>query len=207
SLSADGALNLYNAVAVAACKESRNKGVLVVMNDDIHSARAVTKRNTTHLSAFASPGTGPLGTVYYGHVNFEAIPKRTHTHLCEFDVSEISTLPQVMILYGHAGFDKKLVTFAIQEKGAGIVFAGTGNGNPNAETVQALAEACEAGLSVVRSSRTGSGRVTRNAEVDDAALGFVVADNLNPQKARVLLQLALLQTHDVTEIQKMFYKY
>ena len=207
SLSADGSLNLYNAVAVAANPKSRNKGVLVVMNDEIHSARAVTKHNTTSLSAFESPGSGPLGTVYYGHVDFERTPVRPHTHLSEFDVSELSVLPRVIILYGHAGFEKNQVTFAVHENYDGIVFAGTGNGNPNTETVQALAKAHAAGLSVVRSSRTGSGQVTRDAEVDDTALGFVVADNLNPQKARILLQLALIQTNDETDIQKIFYKY
>lgn len=207
SLSADGALNLYNAVAVAAAQASRKKGVLVVMNDEIHPARAVTKRNTIKLSAFESPETGALGTVYYGDVAFEHAPVRLHTHLCEFDVSECSILPRVIVLYGHAGFEEKLVTLAVQENFDGIVFAGTGNGNPSAKTVKALAEARKAGLIVVRSSRTGSGRVTRDAEVNDTALDFVAADNLNPQKARILLQLALLQSNDSAEIQEMFDKY
>ncbi|MBN1824633.1 MAG: asparaginase [Candidatus Eisenbacteria bacterium] len=207
SLGADGALNLYNAVAVAASPESRGKGALLVMNDAIHGAREATKRHTTRADAFASPLFGPLGTVHYGDVVFYRESTRRHTASSAFDIREIDALPEAAILYGHAGFDTTLIDRVLETGARGIVFAGTGNGNPSAPAVRALARASSSGAAIVRSSRTGAGAVTLHAEVDDEALGFAVAGDLNPQKSRILLMLALTRAGDVRAIQEYFFMY
>ena len=204
SMSADGALNLYNAVAVAADKNAREKGALVVMNDEIHAAREVTKTNTTNVAAFASPNSGKIGTVNYGTVNFYMAPLRKHTISSDFNIKDIKALPRVDIIYGHAQDSGDLVDAAVQKGAKGIIVAGVGNGNLYPDLQAALAKASEAGVIVVRSSRTGSGSTSVGAEVDDAKLGFLTADNLNPQKARVLLMLALGKTSDKVKIQSFF---
>jgi L-asparaginase len=207
SMSADGPLNIYNAVAVAADKASFGKGVLVAMNDIIHSARGVTKTNTTNVATFESPDFGALGSVYYGKVKFYRTSTRRHTHQSEFGVDDLEKLAKVDIVYGYANNDRLAVDAMIAGNVAGIVHAGVGNGNPYPETLEGLSDARKKGIIVVRSSRCGSGPVTLNAEVDDEKYGFVVADNLNPQKSRVLLMLALTQTKDRKEIQRMFFEY
>jgi len=207
SLSADGPLNIYNAVAVAASSEAKGKGVLVLFNEKIHCAREVTKNNTVNTDSFESPLFGALGYAFYGKTRFYRQSTRKHTFESEFDIKNIQTLPKVKILYGHADFDPQMVAQAIKSGAKGIVYAGVGNGNPNAETEQELAKAVKSNVIVVRSSRVGSGSVTLNAEVDDTKLGFVVADNLNPQKSRILLMLALTKTKDRDAIQKMFFEY
>jgi L-asparaginase len=207
SLSADGALNLYNAIAVAVSPSSHNQGVLVVMNDVIHAAREVTKRNTTNVATFQSPIYGPLGEVFYGEVNYYRQQMRPDQNVSHFIVRQDSDLPRVDILYSYAGFNPDLVDFVATSGTRGIVFAGTGNGNPNQQTIARLAAAREAGIAVVRASRPGTGRVTLGAEVDDSRWGFVVADNLSPQKSRILLMLALLQTDEPEELQKLFFLY
>ncbi|WP_291939287.1 type II asparaginase [Campylobacter sp.] len=204
SMSADGPLNLYNAVAVAADKNAREKGALVVMNDEIHAAREVTKTNTTNVAAFASPNSGKIGTVNYGVINFYMAPLRKHTVASEFNIKDIKALPRVDIIYGHAQDSGDLVDAAVQKGAKGIIVAGVGNGNLYPDLQAALAKASEAGVVVVRSSRTGSGSTSVSSEVDDAKLGFLTADNLNPQKARVLLMLALSKTSDKAKIQSFF---
>ncbi|HNW33749.1 MAG TPA: type II asparaginase [Candidatus Ozemobacteraceae bacterium] len=207
SLSPDGPINLFNAVSVAASPLAHGKGVLVVMNDRIHSAREVTKTNTTVVDTFQSPGSGPLGTVFYGKVDFERLPARRHTLATPFDMSGRETLPRVFITYGHADNTHELVEAVIHAKADGIVNAGVGNGNASHAVLEALGHARQTGIAVVRSARTGSGRVTLGAEVDDAAYGFVVADDLNPQKARILLMLGLTRTRDPQALQQMFFRY
>ena len=204
SMSADGPLNIYNAVSVAADKNAREKGALVVMNDEIHAAREVTKTNTTNVAAFASPNSGKIGTVNYGTVNFYMAPLRKHTISSDFNIKDIKALPRVDIIYGHAQDSGDLVDAAVQKGAKGIIVAGVGNGNLYPDLQAALAKASEAGVIVVRSSRTGSGSTSVGAEVDDAKLGFLTADNLNPQKARVLLMLALGKTSDKAKIQSFF---
>lgn len=204
SMSADGPLNIYNAVSVAADKNAREKGALVVMNDEIHAAREVTKTNTTNVAAFASPNSGKIGTVNYGTVNFYMAPLRKHTVASEFNIKDIKALPRVDIIYGHAQDSGDLVDAAVQKGAKGIILAGVGNGNLYSDLQAALAKASEAGVIVVRSSRTGSGSTSVGSEVDDAKLGFLTADNLNPQKARVLLMLALSKTSDKAKIQSFF---
>lgn len=207
SLSPDGPLNLYNAVNVAMNKESAGKGVLVVMNDEIHSARDVTKMNTTNVDTFKSPNSGKIGVVYYGNVKFYMQPLRKHTTQSEFDVSNLKELPRVDIIYDFANMNSDYVNTAINNGAKGIINAGLGNGNIYPATELALGEAVKKGVVVVRSSRVPTGETTQNGETDDKKYGFLTADNLNPQKARILLMLALSMGYSPAQIQECFFKY
>jgi L-asparaginase len=204
SLSADGPLNIFNAVNVAINKEAVGKGVMVVMNDEIHAAREVTKTNTTAVDTFKSPNSGKIGTVFYGNVKFYMNPTRKHTVNSAFDITKIKELPRVDIIYSHSNDNPDFVNVAVKNGAKGIVNAGMGNGNPFPSALEALGEAVKAGVVVVRDSRVGSGETTLNGEVDDGKYGFLASDNLNAQKARVLLMLALTQTTDKAKIQEFF---
>ncbi len=204
SLSADGPLNIFNAVNVAMSKEAAGKGVMVVMNDEIHAAREVTKTNTTAVDTFKSPNSGKIGTVFYGNVKFYMNPVRKHTVNSAFDIAKIKELPRVDIIYSHSNDNPDFVNVAVKNGAKGIINAGMGNGNPFPSALEALGEAVKAGVVVVRDSRVGSGETTLNGEVDDGKYGFLASDNLNAQKARVLLMLALTQTTDKAKIQELF---
>jgi L-asparaginase len=205
-MSADGKLNLYNAIALAANPHSRNKGVLVTLNDTIQSARDVTKTNTTNVDTFHSADAGNLGKIVKGRAAFYHKPLRKNTLLSEFDVSQITTLPKVDVIYGYADEDPYLLQAAINAKVDGIVIAGVGDGNISDSMLVAVKKALRKGIIIARSSRTGSGQVDLGEKKFDEQ-GIIVADNLNPQKARILLMLALTKTHDVKKIQKMFFEY
>lgn len=207
SLSADGPLNIYNAVNVAISKASINKGVLVAMNDEIHAAREVTKTNTTNVATFKSPNSGKIGSVNYGIVDYLLAPARKHTINSEFDVSKLDKLPKVEIIYAYSNDNADFVNLAVKNGAKGIILAGMGNGNPSTGVEEALANAVKKGVVVVRSSRVGSGSTSVGAEVDDKKFGFVTADSLNPQKSRVLLMLGLTKTNDISKIQDMFKTY
>lgn len=207
SMSADGPMNIYNAVSVATNKESADKGVLVVMNDEIHSAREVTKVNTSSVNAFASVNTGKMGTVYYGDVHYYMTPVRKHTYQTEFDIEKIDSLPRVDIVYGHANDTDIFVKAAVKAGAKGIVHSGMGNGNPYPTTLKALAEAVKKDVVVARTSRVGSGRTNLHGEVDDEKYGFIATDSLNAQKARILLMLGLTKTNDKAKLQQMYFNY
>lgn len=207
SLSADGPLNLYNSVAVAADPAAVGRGVLVVMNDEIHGARDVTKTHTTFVQTFDSPDRGPLGAIHYGRVRFFRRPTRERVEAGAFPLEAAKHLPRVDVVYAHASFRADLVEAALALGSQGIVVAGVGNGNISRAAIESLAHAARRGVVVVRSSRAGSGAVMRNVEIDDDAHGFVASDGLNPQKARILLQLALTRTRDVAEIQELFHSH
>lgn len=207
SLSPDGPLNLFNAVSVAADPNARGRGVIVSINDDVHSARDVTKSSTTDVQAFVSPGAGLLGTASYGRIRFFRSPTHRHTRDSGFSVEGVQTLPRVDILYGHANMPADLVRASASLGARGIVIAGMGNGNVSTEVMRTLAEVAASGVIVVRSSRVRSGDVGRNIEVDDDGMGFVVSDQLNPQKSRVLLQLCLAHGLNRTRTQEAFYKH
>ena len=207
SLSADGPLNLYNAVSVAANLNAVGKGVLVVLNDRIHSARDVTKTNTSSVGTFEAANFGALGYVYYGSVRFYRESTRKHTYQSEFNIDALEKFPQVDIIYGHQHNSTRYIDAAIAGKVDGIISAGVGNGNQHENTLSAMIKARQQGIQVVRSSRVGSGSVTLGAEVDDEKYDFVVADNLNPQKSRILLMLALTKYSDSAEIQRLFFEY
>ncbi len=207
SLSGDGALNLYNAISVAASDSAYDKGVLVMLNDEIHAARDVSKTNTTNTSAFKSLNSGAIGSVIYGDVRFYYSPLRTHTDKTIFHVKKLDTLPKVEIIYAYAGFDPAIVDFLIESDVKGIVVAGVGDGNINRDTVKKLADAAKKGIVVVRSAHLGAGIVEQDIEINDSELGFVVADNLNPKKARILTMLALTKTDDIKKMREMFKTY
>jgi len=207
AISADGPMNLYNAIAVAACPAAGSRGVLVVANDEIHFAREVAKTNTTQVGTFRSSHRGLAGLVNSGRIHWYAPAMRRHTAASEFAGRLPPALPRVDIVYAHAGMGRGLIDAAVASGAAGIVIAGVGDGNASAAALAAGAEAVRKGVGIVRSSRTGGGVVERGIEVDDDAHGFVVADELNPQKARVLLMLALTTTRDPAAIQTMFFSY
>jgi L-asparaginase len=198
---ADGPLNLLNAVKIAASPASRGRGVLVALNEEIHSAREVTKTSTTEVQTFRSPNTGPVGVMSAGHLHYYGGPTRQGLH---FELGDRADLPRVEIVYSHANMDAGLVNAGAQLGARGVVLAGVGNGNMSQAAISALATLAKQGMVVVRSSRVGSGWVSRNIEVDDDALGFVAAQDFNPQKARILLRLALTQTSDPAKVQAMF---
>jgi L-asparaginase len=207
SLSADGPLNLYNAVAVAANRETHGRGAIVAINDDLHSARDVTKSNTTDVQTFISPGPGLLGTASYGHIRYFRRPSRRHTTTSEFSLDGLKKLPRVDIIYAHANMPADLIRASVSLGARGIVIAGMGNGNVSHEAADAIAEASKAGVTVVRATRVVSGEVGRNIEADDDRLGSVASDQLNPQKSRVLLQLCLAKGMDHIAVQEAFYQY
>ena len=207
AISADGPMNLYNGTAVAADPAARGRSVLIVMNDDIHYAREATKTNTTSLQTFTSPNRGRAGIVLFGKASFYSPPVPRHTSGSVFAGNVPDALPKVFIVYAHANVGAEFVDAALAAGAKGIVLAGVGDGNGTDPLIQALAAAAKKGVVVVRSSRVGSGTVARNVELDDDKLGFVAAMELNPPKARVLLQQALTKTKDVAQIQKFFDEY
>jgi L-asparaginase len=207
ALSADGPLNFYNAVAVAANKNASGRGVLVVVNDSIHGASSLTKTSTTAVETFVSPSRGLVGTVNYGVANFYRGPVGRHTTESEFSLDGVTALPRVDIVMAYENMDGKLIDAAVAAGAKGIVIAGVGNGNLTAPALAALAAQAKKGIVCVRSTRVMTGQVGRNVEVDDDKLGLVASDDLNPQKARVLLRLALLKQRSLADYQRLFEQY
>jgi L-asparaginase len=181
--------------------------VLIVMNDWIHGAHSLTKTSTTAVQTFMSPIRGIVGIASYGKNDWYTTPSWKHTTQTEFDVEQVKDLPRVDIIFVSADMSPDLITASAKGGAKGIVIAGVGNGNMNKAAVDAAAAAVKMGVVVVRSSRVATGNVGRNVELKDDDLGFVASDELNPQKSRILLTLALLKTHDAKEIQKMFSTY
>jgi L-asparaginase len=208
AVSADGPLNLYNAVAVAADPKAAGRGVLVVMNDWIHGAHSLTKTSTTALQTFMSPVRGLVGITAYGKNDFFTSPSWKHTTQTEFDITGVTQLPRVDIIFAAADMSPDLIDCAVTNGAKGIVIAGVGNGNMNKSSVDAAARAVQKGVVVVRSSRVPTGMVGRNVELDDDKLGFIASDELNPQKARILLALALLKPQrSPQDLQALFSTY
>jgi L-asparaginase type II len=209
AISADGPLNLLNAVRTATSPEARGKGVLVVMNDEINGARDVTKTNTYRVETFRSPELGYLGYVDEDKVTFYRTSTKRHTVKSEFDVSNIHEFPKVDIIYSYIEPSRNPIQALYANGLKGIVFAGTGAGtlpNSQKEAVNTiLSSPSEPKPVLVRSSRTGNGRVISRKEYAD--LGLSPADTLNPQKSRILLMLALTRTNDLSEIRRMFSEY
>jgi L-asparaginase len=207
ALSADGYLNVVNAVRVAADPNSRGRGALVVMNDTIFSGRDVTKNATYRVEAFQSRDLGPLGfadadgkVIYYHH------PARKHTIHSEFDVRHLHALPRVDIVISYIGADGAMIEAAANAGAKGIVSAATGAGRPTPAEDAAFDKAYrENGVLMCLASRVAAGRVVRSPGL--AQRGFVASDNLQPWKARLLLSLALTQTDNAGEIQRMFDTY
>jgi L-asparaginase len=190
AISADGPGNLYEAVEVAASPRARGRGVLVVLNDTIHSARGVEKSNTTTVQTFQSPNGGPVGCVDPSSVRFTT-PTPGGGPGRMYNLPQTAPLPRVDIIYAHANMDAALIEDAVKGGARGLVLAGVGDGNGSQAAIDALAKAAKQGIVVIRASRVGSGFVNRNVEVNDDKLGFAVSLDLNPQKARVLSQLLI----------------
>jgi L-asparaginase len=207
ALSADGPLNIYNAVAVAADPKAVGRGVLVSINDQIHSAHDITKTHTTATDTFMSPYRGLIGSTAYGVSQYYRDPFKKHTTETPFQVDAMSSLPRVDILYIYEDMPGDMVDAVVKLGAKGIIAAGVGNGNMPKAVMDALARAAQQGVVVVRASRVPLGYVGRNVEVEDDKLNFVASEELNPPKARVLLRLALTKTADTKQIQKMFDTY
>jgi L-asparaginase len=209
AISADGPLNLLNAIRTAAARDARGKGVMIVMNDEINAAREVTKTNTYRVETFRAPELGFLGYVDADAVSFYRASTKRHTSRSEFDVSSITVLPKVDILYSYVEPNPAMVKALVESGDQGIVFAATGAGTLSSfekkalEPILALPAASRPVL--VRSSRTGNGRVIGREEYD--AMGLIPADTLSPQKARILLMLALTRTRDLGDIKRIFTEY
>ncbi|MBE0639686.1 MAG: type II asparaginase [Bacteroidales bacterium] len=207
ALSAEGPLNLYNAVAVASSPLSKGRGVLVVMNDEIHSAYGVKKMMTTPVQTFQSPEVGPLGSVIFGQVRFFNTTAGINTVKSEFSVDGVKALPRVDIFYACADASPDLIDYMVKAGAKGIVIAGVGDGNMNAGTLEAVKKATAQGVHVVRASRVPLGAVLIQGEINDAEYGSVSSDEHNPQKARVLLMLALLKERSRDDLQRIFIEY
>ena len=206
ALSADGPLNLFHAVSVAVHPDSVGKGVIVVMNDRMVSARHVSKHNTTFVDTFNLTEQGCLGTVSGVAVGYDAAPVQRHTVQSELHLSpSVKNLPAVDIIYEHQGAGLHLYQASIASGARGIVLAGTGNGSMSDVAIAAAELAAAAGIAFVRSTRVGQGRV--GVSINDKSHGTVAAQSLNPQKARILLRLALLKTNDREVLQRIFNEY
>ncbi|MFD1953334.1 type II asparaginase [Paenibacillus thailandensis] len=205
AISADGPFNLYNAVKVAGTPEAKGKGVMVMLNDRIGSARFITKTNTTATDTFKSPEQGYMGEIVGGKVYFYYEPLRKHTTKSEFDVTELDALPQVDILYEYQNNGAYLYDAAVEAGAKGIVVAGSGDGSLSSASEKGAEAAADKGVIIARSTRTGSGTVSLSG--GDAERNFVTTDSLNPQKARILLMLALTKTSDAAKIQQYFNEY
>ena len=205
ALSSDAGMNLVNAIRVAASPDSRGMGVLVLLNDEIHAAREVTKTSTLRLQTFRTPDFGVLGHADGDAVVFYRQPLRRRAPDTEFDISDIDALPRVDISYAYAGGDGTAVRAFVAAGARGIVSAGFAPGFTPPGEAEALREAASQGIVVVQSTRAGSGRTFRSTRLK--ASGLLIADNLNPQKARILLTLALTRSLNPDEIMRCFRTY
>ena len=206
AMSADGMLNLYDAVVLAADKESRGKGVLISMNDDILSGRDAVKRINIKTNAFGSQW-GALGMVVEGRSYWFRAPVKRHTMASEFDIDKIDTLPNVQIVYGSGDMGTALYEAAGKSGAKAIIHAGTGNGSVADYAVETLRKLRSQGVQIVRSARVADGFVLRNSEQPDDKYDWVVAHDLNPQKAKILAAVALSQGVDTKELQRIFWEY
>jgi L-asparaginase len=207
--SADGPANLYNAVALAASPEAKGLGPLVVLNDEIHYAREAQKMNSTSLNTFQSPNRGRAGVMNVGTIHFFNKNTTKHTTKSDFSVEgkTVKDLPRVEIIYSYANVGPEVINFLVKDGVKGIVLAGVGDGNSTDAVIDALTDAAKKGVVVCRATRTGSGLVVRNVEVNDDKLGFITSMELSAQKARILLMLGLTKTNETKKLQQYFMEY
>lgn len=204
-ISTDAAINLVNGVRTAADPASRGRGVLVLLNDEIQAAREVTKTSNWRMQTFRTHDFGVLGHADGDAIAYYRKPERRHYPDTEFDVTDLAALPRTDIVYAYPGSDGTAVRAFVTAGAKGIVSAGFAPGSPPPADLTALADAVKQGVVVIQSSRAGSGRIYRSKRLTDA--GILSGDNLNPQKARLLLALALTRTSDPAEIARMFATY
>jgi L-asparaginase len=204
AISADGYLNVVNAVRVAADPQSVGCGCLIVMNDRIFNARDVTKNSTYRVEAFESRDLGPLGFADAdGRVVYYHQPARKHTTKTEFDVRTMRSLPRVDVVLSYVNADGVMIDAAARAGAKGIVSAATGAGRPTPAQDEAFDRAYrEHGMIMCLCSRVASGRVVRSPGLKRK--GFVASDSLQPWKARILLSLGLSKTADADDLQRMF---
>lgn len=207
AISADGPKNLFDALTVAADVKSKGRGVLVSFNESIYSSRDVTKISTTKVNAFESPNGGPLGQVYDGQVVYYKSSDREEASAGIFKVTDATKLPKVEIVYVYADASPGYIDYLIKQKVDGIVIAGVGNGNMSKAFTEAVKRAVKQNIIVCRSSRCVEGRIVLDSEFDDQELGTIVSDDLNPQKARILLMLGLTKTQNRKELQEYFFRF
>ncbi|HWN88985.1 MAG TPA: type II asparaginase [Chitinophagaceae bacterium] len=207
AISADGPKNLYDAITVAIDPKSKGRGVLVSFNEGIFDGREVMKMSTTFTNAFGSPNTGAIGHAYDGKVEYYANAVREKDPKSPVTITADTKLPRVDIVYMYADAPPDMIDMLVAKKVDGIVIAGVGNGNFNKAYMEAVKRAVAAGVIVCRASRAPSGRVLLHDEIDDDKLGTIVSDDLTPQKARVLLMLALTKTKDKKQLQQLFFTY
>jgi L-asparaginase len=205
ALGADGPANLFNAIRVAASADAASRGTMVLLNDEVFTARSVVKGNTVRTNAFEAPVAGVAGVVDPDGITFYHKPERTDCDKPYFDVASVTTFPRVDIIYVHAGADSVPIQAAVAAGAKGLVIAAAGAGATTPGQSGALGRARDAGVFIVTSSRTGSGRIgtgrgTAAATTRGPQLG---AGSLNPQKARILLILGLATGADVARIQEL----
>ena len=206
ALSTDADLNLLDAIRTAACPESSGLGVLTVLNNEIQCGRAVTKANTFRVETFRPNELGFLGYADSdGKVVFYRAPLRLHTSDTPFSVDGITSLPRVDIVYSYAGADGLLIDAVRNNHSDGLILAGFGGGTFHPAVIDAAVRLVDEGIPVVLATRSTAGRVVTTPKKLEQ--GFIVADNLLPQKARILLMLGLTISKDSHELQQMFYTY
>lgn len=189
AISADGPMNLYQAIQAAAAPDSHGRGVMICMNQQLTSAREGTKTSAYKVEAFNARDLGILGAVDPDGVHYFRKPFRRHTVLSEFDVSKMTTFPRVDVVDSYAAAPRDLIDFLVGAGAKGLVLSGHGAGGSSPAQGDAFAEAVKKGVAVVNASRTGSGRVIASAK--NLEVGIVPGDNLLPHKARILLMLAI----------------
>jgi L-asparaginase type II len=204
-LSSDAQMNLLDAVRLACAPESRGKGVLVAFNGEINAGRDVTKTNTYHLHTFRTRDLGLLGYIDPDKIEYYRTPHRRHTVNSEFSLSSMQSLPYVEVAYIHTGTRPGLANALVGLGAKGIVIACVGAGSAGSLDKEFEDILKKRSAVVVQSSRVGEGRIVRNNNWYES--GMVVADNLSPQKAAILLSLALTKTSDTDDIQRMFDEY
>ncbi len=206
AMGTDADNNLLDAIRVAADPNSAGRGVLVVLNNEIQASRDVTKTDSYRVETFQSGHMGFLGYADSdGTVAYYRRPERRHTVDAEFDMSSIVELPRVDIAYAYAGADGRTIDALVESGAQGIVAAGLGSGGSPSPFMAALRRAMKSGVPVAISTHVGTGRVVQTRRFTED--GYIVADNLHPKKARILLMLGLTATSDPAELQRMMLEY
>lgn len=207
AISEDGPANIYNGIVAICDPKTRGRGVLCCMNNHLIAAKDVVKQHTTYLSAFEGGNSDSVGYVFGNNVYYQRDVTSRHTVNSEFSVEGMDRLPEVGIVYGYAGCSPLPFKALVDAGFDGIVIAGVGNGNLYRDLLPYAEEAAEKGVIIVRSTRCPSGPTSLDAELNDNRYGFIASFNLNPQKSRILLMLALCRTRDRARIQEYFLQY
>lgn len=205
ALSTDAGMNFVNAVRTAGSPAARGLGVLVLLNDEIQAAREVTKTSTYRLETFRSPDMGMLGYADPDQIVIYRRPSRRHAPHTEFELRGRTELPRVAVVYSYVDADGFLIDALVDAGVNGIVVAGFAPGGSTPDQTRAIEDARKRGVAVVQSCRAGSGRILDTLRLQEQDV--VAADNLNPQKARILLMLALTVTNDPAELKRIFAEY